>query len=230
MKTYYLTQLAFWFQQILVIHLEDRRKDHYQMLVHHVTTVALLFTSYGFRLTRVGNVILVCMDLNDILLTKMLKYLGFETACNVGFAVFVLVWILARHWAYITVAWGIWVLVPAETMPWGVYSLKTGEWLSGDSGERGLSFVVGTLFQPFVSPEAETVEVNDSIKAWFFGMLFGLQCLILAWLVLIIRLVVRVIRGDGVDDTRSEDGEEDEEVDLKRWERDGLGNVSICVP
>ena len=66
MKVYYLSQMAFWVQQILVIHLEEKRKDHYQMLTHHFITVALMSTSYGFRQLRVGNAVLVCMDIVDL--------------------------------------------------------------------------------------------------------------------------------------------------------------------
>lgn len=66
MKLYYLSQLAFWIQQIGVIHVEERRKDHYQMLTHHCVTVALISTSYGFRQCRVGTAVLVCMDLVDL--------------------------------------------------------------------------------------------------------------------------------------------------------------------
>lgn len=67
MKLYYLSQLAFWAQQIIVIHLEEKRKDHYQMLTHHFVTVALISTSYGFRQCRVGNAVLVCMDVVDLI-------------------------------------------------------------------------------------------------------------------------------------------------------------------
>lgn len=67
MKLYYLSQLAFWMQQILVIHVEEKRKDHYQMLTHHVVTVALLMTSYGYRQCRVGNAVLICMDIVDLI-------------------------------------------------------------------------------------------------------------------------------------------------------------------
>lgn len=67
MKLYYLSQLAFWVQQIVVIHLEEKRKDHYQMLTHHFVTVALLSTSYGDRQCRVGNAVLVCMDIVDLI-------------------------------------------------------------------------------------------------------------------------------------------------------------------
>ena len=67
MKVYYLSQLAFWAQQIFVIHVEEKRKDHYQMLTHHFVTVALLSTSYGYRQWRVGNAVLVCMDIVDLI-------------------------------------------------------------------------------------------------------------------------------------------------------------------
>lgn len=66
MKIYYLSQLAFWAQQIVVIHLEEKRKDHYQMLTHHLVTVALVSTSYGYKQWRSGNAVLVCMDIVEI--------------------------------------------------------------------------------------------------------------------------------------------------------------------
>lgn len=66
MKFYYLSQLAFWAQQIVVIHLEERRHDHYQMLTHHFVTVALMSTSYAYRQWRVGNAVLACMDIVDL--------------------------------------------------------------------------------------------------------------------------------------------------------------------
>jgi very-long-chain ceramide synthase len=67
MKLFYLSQLSFWVQQIAVVHLEERRKDHYQMLTHHFVTVALLSTSYGYRQLRVGNAVLVAMDIIEII-------------------------------------------------------------------------------------------------------------------------------------------------------------------
>lgn len=66
MKAYYLVQTAFWLQQIIVIHLEERRKDHWQMLAHHFITAGLLIMSYSHRHVRVGNAILVLMDVVDL--------------------------------------------------------------------------------------------------------------------------------------------------------------------
>lgn len=68
MKFYILTQWSFWLQQIIVIHIEERRKDHWQMLSHHFITSALISSCYYYHQTRVGNLILVLMDVVDIFL------------------------------------------------------------------------------------------------------------------------------------------------------------------
>lgn len=68
MKGYILAQLAFWVQQVLVINIEERRKDHWQMLTHHFVTISLMYGSYRYGYTRVGNLILVLMDVVDLFL------------------------------------------------------------------------------------------------------------------------------------------------------------------
>ncbi len=68
MKGYMLAQLAFWLQQILVINIEERRKDHWQMFTHHIITITLIFSCYRYHHTRVGTLILVLMDVGDLIL------------------------------------------------------------------------------------------------------------------------------------------------------------------
>lgn len=68
-KFYILTQLGFWFQQVFVINIEERRKDHWQMLGHHFITIALIVGSYRYHHNAVGNLILVLFDVGDILLS-----------------------------------------------------------------------------------------------------------------------------------------------------------------
>lgn len=67
LKLYYLSQTAFWIQQIFVINIEERRKDHWQMFTHHIVTVGLLVFSYGYRQMRAGNAVLVLMDVVDLI-------------------------------------------------------------------------------------------------------------------------------------------------------------------
>jgi very-long-chain ceramide synthase len=68
-KGYYLVELAFWLQQVFVLNIEARRKDFWQMLAHHLVTCTLIFMSYTYNVTRVGNAILTIMDFSDILLS-----------------------------------------------------------------------------------------------------------------------------------------------------------------
>lgn len=68
LKWYYLVQLAFWFQQILAVNIEEKRKDYTQMLTHHIITCALIMMSFAYYQTKVGNVILCIMDIVDIIL------------------------------------------------------------------------------------------------------------------------------------------------------------------
>ena len=76
-KWYYLVQFAFWLQQILVVNIEERRKDYAQMFTHHIITSSLMLTSYGYHFTKVGNVILCLMDAVDIVLPVISKSYNF---------------------------------------------------------------------------------------------------------------------------------------------------------
>ncbi|KAF7196286.1 Sphingosine N-acyltransferase lag1 [Pseudocercospora fuligena] len=212
-KMYYLTQSAFWFQQIVVIHLEERRKDHYQMLTHHFVTVGLMVGSYCYRQYRVGCAILVCMDIVDLVLplAKILRYLGMQTACDCAFGVFVLTWIAARHVAYNTICWSIYAHVNSKAMPYGVYSTITGQRLSTDGGNK----ILQSLLQPMLDPGATTIAFNANIRWSFLGLLSALQVITIGWLIMIIRVVVRVLSGQGADDSRSDDEEDDEDEEIE---------------
>lgn len=100
----------------------------------------------------------------------------------------------------------------------GTYSLRhtttdniiSGIRLSEDGGQD----VFSNIFQPFVNPSADTVSFNFRIRWTFLGLLLGLQCITLMWFVMICRVVARVLRGEGADDSRSDDeGDEAEDVE-----------------
>ena len=75
LKWYTLAQYAFWVQQVLVLHIEKPRKDHWQMFAHHVVTTLLIFCSYCYHQTRVANLILCIMDVVDLFFPVL--YLSF---------------------------------------------------------------------------------------------------------------------------------------------------------
>lgn len=102
-------------------------------------------------------------------------------------------------------------------MPYGTYSTKptsqttnSGAMLFPDGTDTSM---LETLFQPLLNPSAETIAFNARIRWFFLGLLLALQCVTIAWFVMICRVVVRVIRGEGADDSRSDDEEGDEDED-----------------
>ncbi|GAA6064339.1 hypothetical protein JCM10212_002315 [Sporobolomyces blumeae] len=108
-KWYYLVQTAFWIQQIIVLNLEARRKDYAQMFAHHIITVLLVSFSYVLNWTRIGNTILCIMDLSDIFLplAKLFKYAGAQKCSDATFALFLVSWIVTRHYMFGIVLWSV---------------------------------------------------------------------------------------------------------------------------
>ncbi|KAK8234392.1 TLC domain-containing protein [Phyllosticta capitalensis] len=218
MKRYYLVQFAFWLQQIFVINMEARRKDHWQMFTHHIITCALIFTSYSYYQTKVGNVILCLMDVVDIFLSgaKILKYLGYQMACDTAFGIFIVSWTVARHVLYLMVMHSIWSIVPV-VMPYGCYDSVSGSMLpdSPTTPANGGSEIAKEILQPFRDPGG-VVCFNDRIRMSFLGLLGGLQVITVLWFYMIIKVAYRVLAGQGADDTRSDDEGEDEEEESHR--------------
>lgn len=120
-KLYYLTQIASWFHQVLILNAEARRNDHYQMLSHHVITIALLIASYYTNFTRVGCLIMVLMDWCDIWLpfAKMLRYLSLPTLCDISFVVFLVSWLVTRQILFLLVIYSTYKDAPKYiTLVW----------------------------------------------------------------------------------------------------------------
>ncbi|RDW66901.1 hypothetical protein BP5796_09650 [Coleophoma crateriformis] len=208
-KWYILVQYAFWLQQILVINLEKRRKDHWQMFTHHIVTTMLLFTSYGYHQTKVGNVILCMMDVVDLFLplAKCLKYLGYTTITDVVFGIFMLTWVAARHVGYMMICYSVWADIPA-TINYGCYRGKNGN-LTGPFPPPDRLWY---LLDPFRNPEG-VVCFNHEIKWAFLGTLLFLQGITLMWFSLIVKVAIKVIRGGQAEEVRSEDeGDEEDEI------------------
>lgn len=101
-KAYYLIQFAFWLQQIFVVQIEEKRKDYFEMLLHHIVTCILIWVSYATNFTRIGHAVLCMMDFSDILLpfAKITNYIKPKPWGNICFALFVVSWIYSRHYIY----------------------------------------------------------------------------------------------------------------------------------
>ncbi|KAF5664824.1 sphingosine n-acyltransferase lag1 [Fusarium heterosporum] len=212
MKVYMLAQLAFWLQQLIVVNIEKRRKDYWQMISHHIVTIALVYCSYRYGLTRVGNVVLILMDLNDLIFSvaKCLKYLRLQRLCDITFGVFVVSWVFCRHVAFVMVCWSVYahsLVIAGSTCFFG----------SGKNIVGPLPIPVNEgyfyLLEPLIVTSGR-VCYDYTIKSLFFSGLLFLQGLMIFWLVMIIKLVVRVLRGENAEDTRSDDEDEESETSL----------------
>lgn len=78
-KFYYLFQAAYWVQQsvVLVLRLEKPRKDHMELTLHHIITIALIALSYRFHFTHIGISVYITHDISDLFLAVS-HLLGFE--------------------------------------------------------------------------------------------------------------------------------------------------------
>lgn len=176
-------------------------------------------------------------------IAKCLKYLGYHTICDVMFGVFMLSWLIARHFLYLAVCYSVWAHTP-EIMPTGCFRGGSDAALAGPfdpPADKGITYLLEPLW------DSEGVFCyNETVKWSFLSMLLFLQCLTIMWFSMILRVAVKVVKGAPAEDVRSDDeGEEGEveggddeddefvyeeaqpleeevgveEIDLKNWER-----------
>ncbi|KAG7697607.1 hypothetical protein KL930_000338 [Ogataea haglerorum] len=180
-KAYYLIQTACWLQQMIVLHIEEKRKDHYQMFSHHIITSLLCIGSYAYYFTKIGHVIFLLMDIVDVFLSfaKILKYCGYQTFCDIMFAVFMISYIALRHVVYNYLFY---------------HAYKNAYKMHGTCEE------LAPLGDYKICYSNATVNI-------FLSLLGGLQLITIFWMFLIAKVAYRVISGDSADDVRSDDSD-----------------------
>jgi len=112
-----MVELAFYWSLVFSQFIDVKRKDFWQMFVHHIATILLLSFSYIVNFVRIGSLVLVVHDCGDIWLevlypfvfflfrfcvvcllqsAKMAKYARAQKLCDTLFGIFALVWFLTR--------------------------------------------------------------------------------------------------------------------------------------
>lgn len=185
-KSFYLLQAANWAHLLVVLslQLEKPRKDFLELVVHHLTTLSLIFLSYRFHFTWIGVPVFWTHDVSDILLTlcKILNYLEVgDPWVPLSFGIFTMTWIYTRHYL------GLIILksVATEFRTVGLWVLDWDkEW-----------------YKCWISQYAT------------FGLLSIIQTLDVYWLFLILRIAVRIARGGEQKDDREDDDEDLDEVE-----------------
>jgi len=97
---FYLVQLSFYIHSFFAhVTIEVRRSDYYQMFTHHVVSAFLIAFSYYHNVFRIGGILLILHDINDVLLEfcKVSNYTkGYELISNTAFVIMTIVWTATR--------------------------------------------------------------------------------------------------------------------------------------
>jgi very-long-chain ceramide synthase len=141
----------------------------------------------------------------------MLKYLGYNTICDYAFGVFLVTWIVGRHFFYIGIVHSVWK-GSIKLIPYGCWT-SNSEHIPVAVNSPDISTLMRQVFDP-----TGTVCYTKPIQYSFITLLLVLQVITLMWFYMILRVAWKVIKGGGADDTRSDDeddgeDEEDEKED-----------------
>ena len=95
---YYMVELAFYWSLSFSQFFDVKRKDFWEMFIHHITTIALMMFSWSTHFTRVGTLVLLIHDSSDHLLelAKLFRYVKYRRSCDVVFVIFAIVWVVTR--------------------------------------------------------------------------------------------------------------------------------------
>ncbi|XP_065333162.1 ceramide synthase 6 [Cloeon dipterum] len=99
---YYMTNMAFYWSLTFSQFFDVKRKDFWQMFVHHIATLLLMSFSWVCNLYRIGSLVIIVHDIADIFLdgAKAAKYANYQRICDCIFALFTCVWIVSRLIVY----------------------------------------------------------------------------------------------------------------------------------
>ena len=95
---YYMVTLGFYWALVFSIFSDQKRKDFYEQLVHHGTTIILLGLSWSINTVRTGAMVLCVHDAADYWMesAKLAKYLKYPRLCDTLFVIFTIVWFMTR--------------------------------------------------------------------------------------------------------------------------------------
>lgn len=117
---YYALQLGYYLYSTVTIFFEPMMKDRWQMLVHHLFTATLEFTSLTNGGTKFGMAIAMLHDVSDPLMemAKMFLYCGYRRAADISFVAFALSYFYLRDYLFPTqIIWAVYQTMPKYNYP-----------------------------------------------------------------------------------------------------------------
>ena len=136
----------------------------------------------------------------------MLKYLELQRSCDATFILFLISWPITRHYIYNLILYSAYFDATA-IFHRDNYSNPTYQ-ITPPKG--GGNWGEGYNWNP-----QEGYYFTYEVHMAFIVLLATLQVILLLWFAMIIRLAIRVVRGDHAEDDRSDDEDEPEDLDEK---------------
>jgi len=95
---YYMLEGGFYMSLLFSLGTDNRRKDFWEQVVHHLATITLITFSYACNFIRVGSLVMAIHDVSDILLefAKCALYAQKRQLADNLFTVFAVVFLLSR--------------------------------------------------------------------------------------------------------------------------------------
>jgi len=123
LQFYYTFAISFYLHIFFLHFFEDKKKDHWPMLCHHIITILLIGASGLGNMHRIGSVILLKFDYCDVFLeiAKICSKLRHHTAATISFIAFVAVWTRNRLWWYPNeILFSVWraEVIAGREIPW----------------------------------------------------------------------------------------------------------------
>jgi ceramide synthetase len=103
LRFFELYQLGFYWHSLYAHFVyEVKRSDYWPLLLHHIATIMLIQFSYQLNFHRIGLLIVVAHDINDIFLEtgKIFVYLQKERITNIIFVFLLISWVTTRLGIY----------------------------------------------------------------------------------------------------------------------------------
>lgn len=148
--------------------------------------------------------------------------MGYTTACDIAFGVFVISWFVTRHILFMMVCWSIYVDAPVDMAP-GCYFTSPSSSANNQSlfipasdkvkfETYGGTNIWKNLLTAYNDPNGP-ICWNASIRYYFLALLLTLQVFCCIWFGTIAKVVFKVLSGNPAEDVRSDEDDDDEELE-----------------
>ena len=93
-----MVEMAFYWSLSFSQFFDVKRKDFWEMFIHHQATIALIMFSWTTHFVRIGTLVLIIHDCSDPLLelAKLVKYVKKQQLAEIIFGCFTVTWVFTR--------------------------------------------------------------------------------------------------------------------------------------